>query len=113
MFYDSGCVWLSACLVIRSFDSYLDEYLLRNYNNDCNTYEWLNIHDRYINGIKHFYILFNNDILCYLQVGIIKPRQYYINNPIGYILSGITEGLFIGLHEDNCGVMNHTIEITI
>ena len=55
--------------------------------------------------------MFKNDRLCYWQVGRVKPRRYYINALTGYVLSGITEGLFIVVLEDYCGGNTHTIGI--
>ena len=46
------CVWLSACLLIRSFDSQLGEYLLSKYKMNCKEYEWLRIHAKGASEIK-------------------------------------------------------------
>ena len=41
---ESGCVWMSTCLSIRSKDSHLDDYLLETYSTNSKAYEWLHIH---------------------------------------------------------------------
>ena len=55
--------------------------------------------------------MFNNDIIYYLQVGRVKPRGSYINDPTGYILSDITEGLFVIVLEDDNGGNAYSIGI--
>ena len=37
----NGCAWFSTCLLIRSQDSELDDYLLIKYKKNCEKYEWL------------------------------------------------------------------------
>ena len=41
-----------------------------------------------------------NKSTCYLDIFIVIPSEDYMNNAIGYILSGITGGLFIVVLQD-------------
>ena len=46
-----------------------------------------------------------------MRVCRVKPKRKYSNNVIGFILEGVTEGIFVVVLEDNGDGKTHTIGI--
>ena len=74
-------------------------------------YEWLQKYIQGSNFLPNLGYLFNNDKICYMQVGRVKPKGKYSNNVTGFILEGVIRGLFVVVLEDNDGGKTHTIGI--
>ena len=55
--------------------------------------------------------LFQHAKICYMKVYRIKSKGKYSNNVAGFILKGVTEGLFIVFLEDKGGEKTHTMGI--
>ena len=54
---------------------------------------------------------FEHDQIWYMKVCRVKPKGKYSNIVTGFILEGVTEGLFVVVLEDNGGGNTHTIGI--
>ena len=63
-------------------------------------YEWLHIRLKGSKGNPTLFSLFNHNKICYMQVGRVTPKGKYTNNVTGFILGGVTSGLFILILED-------------
>ena len=79
---------MSACIVIRSNDSHLADYLLKKYSTNSKAYEWLHIHIKDSKGNKNLASLFQYDYIYYMKV--LTPKGKYSNNVTGFILEGVT-----------------------
>ena len=110
---ENSCVWLSTCLLIRSFDSELAVHLLSQYKSNPIAYEWLRIHDKGANGCLTLSSSLRNDKMCYLKVCKIRVTSNYTNNVTGYIMNEMKEGLVIAILEDDCGNKSHTVGINV
>ena len=96
----NGCVWLSTCLLIRSFDSHLVKYLLGKYKMNCCAYEWLRLYSKEAQGRPNLSTFLGNKRTCYLGIYRLKASKDYSTNMTSSILSGITDGLFIMVLKD-------------
>ena len=110
---ENGCVWLSACLLIRSQDSELAEHLVNAYKVDPEKYEWLRFHNKGAKGAATLSVFFKIDKRCCLQVCKVKIPKEYENNVTEYILNRMKEGLVMAVLHDNHGNRSHTIGINI
>ena len=74
---ENGCVWLSACLLIRSQDSELADHLVNTYKINSEKYKWLQLHNKGTKGAATLSTLFTIDRRCYLHVCKVKlPKEY-------------------------------------
>ena len=74
-------------------------------------YGWSRVHINGSKGISNLNSFWINEINCYLDVCKVTLSEHFIKNLTGYILSGVTEGLFIMVLEDTSGGHSHTIRI--
>ena len=64
-----------------------------------------------IKGLPNLASFFQHDKIYYMKVCRVKSKGKYSNNGTGFILEGITEGLFFVVLEDKGGGKTHTIGI--
>ena len=111
----NSCVWLAACLVIRSYDEDLATILLENYRKDQPKYEWLPFFNNNPAGtVNTLYNYFKWTKECYLAVTRVRvPQEYKTLSMTNYILNVKKEGFIVALLTDASGNASHTVGINL
>ena len=65
---ENSCVWLAACLVVRSVDVHLATILLAKYHQDPTQFEWLRIFNKKNQNCNTLHKYFQWTTECYLTV---------------------------------------------
>ena len=110
----NSCVWLAACLVIRSVDENLATILLAKYRKEPTQFGWLRIFKKKSENCKTLYKYFQWTTECYLAVYRVRiPKEYKTLTTTNYILNVKKEGLIVAILRDTLGNASHTIGINL
>ena len=111
----NSCVWLSACLVIRSYDKDLASILFSKYRADSTKFEWLPLfNNKRAGSNKNLYNYFKWTSECYLTVTKVRiPQEYKTLSTTHYILNVKNEGYIVALLKDASGNSSHTVGINL
>ena len=107
----NSCVWLSACLVVRSVDVDLATILLAKYTENPSKFEWLRIFSKKSNNDSLYkYFQWTTECkLCVCRVSI--PEEFRSMEMTQYILYVKKKGMIVAMLNDKGGNKFHTIGI--
>ena len=110
----NSCVWLAACLVVRSVDVDLATILLAKYTENPSKFEWLNFFNNRSKNCNSLYKYFQWTTECKLVVCRVRiPKDILSMDMTQYILYVRNKGIIIAMLQDKVGNGSHTVGINL
>ena len=111
---ENSCVWLAACLVVRSENTDLASILLTTYKSDPKKFEWLHMFNKNALSATTLHNLFRHEKKCRLNVCHLNVPEIYKHMSLtDYILNHRHQGLIVAMLEDTTGGNSHTVGINL
>ena len=110
----NSCVWLAACLVVRSVDVDLATILLAKYTENPSKFEWLNFFNNRQQTCASLYTYFQWTTECKLVVSRVRiPKDIFSMDLTQYILHVRNKGIIVAMLQDKVGNGSHTVGINL
>ena len=110
----NSCVWLAACLVVRSVDVDLATILLAKYTENPSKFEWLNFFNNRSKNCNSLYKYCQWTTECNLVVCRVRiPKDILSMDMTQYILYVRNKGIIVAMLQDKVGNGSHTVGINL